>query len=211
MRADVSSEQCRFGDDVMQNTLTLAPRESHRLSRSATQLLTCIGGAAAEFAAASLLHFLWEWTRHFLPVAIFASVNESVWEHVKILSWAFLAWSAAEYYILRPAAKRLLIARTAGVLTVAVLTVCFFYVYSGIIGRAVLWIDLVSAALWLLAGEFVSIRVINSPAKIDVYWLFSAAVMTLVVVMLLCFTASAPHIGLFRDPVTGLFGLEKMP
>ena len=195
----------------MQNTLILAPRESRRLSRQARQLLTCIGGAAVEFAAASLLHFLWKWTHEFLPAAIFASVNESVWEHVKILSWAFLAWSAAEYYILRPAAKRLLIARTAGVLTVMTLTVCFFYIYSGILGRAVLWIDLVTAAMWLLAGEFVSIRVINSPARIDVYWLFSAAVMALVLVMLLCFTASAPHIGLFRDPASGLYGLEKMP
>ena len=195
----------------MQNTMTLAPRGARRLSRQTRQLLTCIGGAAAEFALASLLHFLWEWTNRFLPAAVFASVNESVWEHVKILSWAFLAWSFAEYYILRPAPRRLLIARTAGVLTVMLLTVCFFYVYSGVLGRAVLWIDLVSAALWLLAGEFVSIRVMNSPAAIDVYWLFSAAVMALVVVMLLCFTASAPHIGLFRDPVSGLYGLEQMP
>lgn len=195
----------------MQNTLTLAPRETGRLSRQTRQLLTCIGGAAAEFALATLLHFLWKWTHEFLPVAVFASVNESVWEHIKILSWAFLAWSIAEYYILRPAPRRLLIARTAGVLTVITLTVCFFYVYSGVLGRAVMWIDLVSAALWLLAGEFVSIRVLNSPARIDVYWLFSAAIMALVLVMLLCFTASAPHIGLFRDPVTGLYGLEKMP
>ena len=195
----------------MQNSIVLAAVPAGRLRRPVKQLITCAAGALVAFGAAALLHYLWDWTGNFLPAAIFASVNESVWEHVKILSWPFLAWSAAEYYILRPEPKRFLTARAAGVLTVMLLTVCFFYVYSGILGRAVLWLDLASAFVWLLAGEFVSIRIINSPARLDVWWIFSAAVMLLVVVSLLCFTASAPHIGLFRDPVTGLYGLEQMP
>ncbi len=196
----------------MQNTMTLVPiKESGRLTRAAKQLLTCVAGAAVSFGLAALLHELWEWTGNFLPAAIFAAVNESVWEHVKILLWPFLLWSVAQYYILRPNVKRLLTARVAGMLTVAVLTICFFYIYSGILGRSVLWIDLTSAAVWLLVGELVSVRVLNSPKNIESLWLVSASVLTLIVVMLLCFTASAPHIGLFEDPVTGLYGLEKMP
>lgn len=196
----------------MQNTLTLSrPSNGFTLSRSTRQLLTCIGGAAVSFGLASLLHFLWDWTGQLLPVAVFAAVNESVWEHVKILSWPFLFWSFAQYYFLRPDPKRLLIARTAGVLAVIGLTISFFYIYSGILGEHIAWVDISAAALWLLVGELVSIRVLNSPALIEDYWLISAAVMTLIVVMLLCFTVSAPHIGLFRDPATGLYGLEKMP
>lgn len=182
-----------------------------RLSRSVKQLLTAIAGAAAAFGVGSLLHFLWAWSGELLPVAVFAAVNESVWEHVKILCWPFLFWSIAEYYILRPDLRRLLAARTAGVLVVGLLTITFFYVYSGILGRCVLWVDIASAALWLLTGELIAMRVLNSPAPTENYWLITAALMTLIVVMLLCFTASAPHIGLFADPNTGLYGLETMP
>lgn len=196
----------------MQNSLTLSrPSSGFSLSRSTKQLLTCIGGAAVSFGVASLLHFLWSWTGQLLPVAVFAAANESVWEHVKILSWPFLFWSFAQYYFLKPDPKRLLIARTAGVLTVIAMTICFFYIYSGILGTQIMWINISAAALWLLFGELVSIRVLNSPAYIEEYWLISAAIMTLIVVMLLCFTVSAPHIGLFQDPATGLYGLEKMP
>jgi len=199
------------GGSLMENTLSLPRRKSLRLSNSAKQLLTVIAGAVVCFGAACLLHFAWEWSGRYLPVAIFASVNESVWEHLKILSWSFLFWSIAEYCILRPDVHRLIIARTAGILLICALTVCFFFIYSGILGHSVIWVDITSAFLWLLAGELLSIRVLNSPAPIENYWLVSLGLLTLIVVMLLCFTVSAPHIGLFADPVTGLYGLEQMP
>ena len=96
----------------MEHTLTLAPQPKPlRLSRTTLQLLCVISGTAVSFGLACLLHFLWEWSGQLLPVAVVASVNESVWEHVKILCWPFLFWSFAEYYILRPDARRLLTAR----------------------------------------------------------------------------------------------------
>ena len=54
-------------------------------------------------------------------------------------------------------------------------------------------------------------RVINSPVKVGDYGILFAAVILLIIVMLLCFSASPPRIGLFRDPVTGLYGLETRP
>ncbi|MTA92276.1 MAG: hypothetical protein F2544_02690, partial [Actinobacteria bacterium] len=35
----------------------------------------------------SLLHFVFDWTKHNRLVAIFAAVNESYWEHIKIAVW----------------------------------------------------------------------------------------------------------------------------
>jgi len=195
----------------MENTLSLKRPAGLHLSRSAKQLIMAIAGAAVSFGVSSLLHFIWDWSGNYLPAAIFASVNESVWEHVKILCWPFLFWSLAEYYVLRPDMRRFLIARTAGVLVIGIMTICFFYVYSGVLGHPVIWVDITSAFVWLLFGELISMRVLNSPAPIENYWLISAAVMTLVVVMLLCFTVSAPHIGLFADPATGFYGLETRP
>ncbi|MBE6754602.1 MAG: hypothetical protein E7559_09700 [Ruminococcaceae bacterium] len=188
-------------------------RQSNRcgLSVPVRQLITAVVGAIVCFGLAVLLHYAYDWSGERLPVAVFASVNESVWEHIKILLWPFLLWSIAEYYILRPDPRRLLVGKTVGALAVAVMTICFFFVYSGILGRTVVWVDISSAFLWLLLGELVSLRVLNLPHNIEALYGVAAAVMTLIVVMLLCFTASPPRIGLFADPETGLYGLETTP
>jgi hypothetical protein len=34
--------------------------------------------------AGSLLHFLFELTNYLKPIAVFAAVNESIWEHTKM-------------------------------------------------------------------------------------------------------------------------------
>ncbi len=175
------------------------------------QVLSGLGGTVFCFALAFLLHFAYSWSGEIRFAAIFALANESVWEHVKILLWPFLLWSFAEYYILRPDTRRLVVARTAGAYIVAVLTICVFYIYTGVLGRPVLWFDILSAALWLLVGEIISLRILNARWATKDYYIVALAAMVLLVVMLLCFTVSPPRLGLFADPVTGLYGLEVMP
>jgi len=54
-------------------------------------------------------------------------------------------------------------------------------------------------------------RVLNGRWSTRDYYLIALAALVLLVVMLLCFTVSPPHLGLFADPNTGLYGLEVMP
>ncbi len=192
----------------MQN---LASLNRISLNEKTRTILTCTLGVGACFALSSLLHLAYKLSGRSIIVAVFASVNESVWEHVKILVIPFLLWSIAEYYILKPNFKRLIVARCAGTLTIMLLTVCFFFVYSGIWGSSVLWIDITAAFLWIACGELVSIRIINSDMNVRDIFPISAALLCLIIVMLLCFTVSPPKIGLFRDPVTQLYGLETRP
>lgn len=194
----------------MEHTI-VARRSRPAFGERMRQVLTAIAGTAVTFGLAVVLHFLYDWTGQMRFAAIFSSVNESVWEHIKILLWPYLLWSFAEYYILRPDVRRLIIARTAGAYAIALLTLSVFYIYTGILGRNVAWFDISSAALWLLAGEIISLRVLNSRLAAKDYYLISLAALVLLIVMLLCFTVSPPHIGLFRDPVSGLYGLEAMP
>ncbi len=194
----------------MEHTMT-ARRSRPAPGRRTLQLITAAGGAVLSFGLASLLHFVYDWSGGLRFTALLASVNESVWEHIKILLWPYLLWSFAVYYILRPDSRRLIAARTAGAYTIAVLTICFFYIYTGILGRNVAWVDISAAALWLLAGEIVSLRILNGRWATREYYLISVAALVLLVVMLLCFTVSPPRLGLFADPATGLYGLEVMP
>lgn len=175
------------------------------------QLLVGLGGAVLAFAAATLLHFVYGWSGGLRAAAVLGAANESVWEHIKILLWPYLIWSVAEYYLLLPDTRRFIVARTAGAYTLALLTVCVFYIYTGVLGRSVAWFDILSGFLWLLAAEAVSMRTLNARRPAGEYFIISLAALVLLVVMLLCFTVSPPQLGLFRDPVTGLYGMEVMP
>ena len=40
----------------------------------------------------SLFHFIYEWSNCLSVVGIIGAVNESVWEHLKILLWPMFGW-----------------------------------------------------------------------------------------------------------------------
>ncbi len=46
--------------------------------------------------AGTLLHFLYDWSGQSLLIAPFSAVNESIWEHMKLLFFPMLLFAAAE-------------------------------------------------------------------------------------------------------------------
>ncbi|MBR6729608.1 MAG: hypothetical protein IKL80_05545, partial [Clostridia bacterium] len=50
--------------------------------------------------AGVLLHFLFDWTGGSLPAAPFSAVNESIWEHMKLLFFPMFAFALLESWIL---------------------------------------------------------------------------------------------------------------
>ena len=53
-------------------------------------------GIAFVFLVGSLLHFVFEWSGESRIVGLFASVNESVWEHFKQGFWPVCIWGAID-------------------------------------------------------------------------------------------------------------------
>jgi len=50
----------------------------------------------------SVLHFAFEWSRRWTPVAMIAAVNESVWEYLKLGFWLALAYAILGYCLISP-------------------------------------------------------------------------------------------------------------
>ena len=55
-------------------------------------------------AAGNLLHFVYDWTGSSVAAALFSAVNESTWEHMKLLAVPWILFSLVEYIVLRSAA-----------------------------------------------------------------------------------------------------------
>jgi len=60
-----------------------------------------VSGILFVFLLGALLHFLFEWSGESRIVGLFASVNESVWEHFKQGFWPMCLFAAIEYRFLR--------------------------------------------------------------------------------------------------------------
>ena len=147
----------------------------------------------------TLSHFFYEWSGQNPVAALFYPVNESTWEHMKLVFFPILIWILFLPSRLRknfPAMRcALLIGGLLGTWLVPVL----FYTYSGILGRNLALIDIgifyiaVLAAFWTAWNLRDSERAEKGCPVI----LFSSAVMLLAFFL---FTFAPPDIGLFAQP-----------
>ena len=111
------------------------------------KISSCIHNTALRFILTAaflgtLNHFLYFLSGQSAIIALFCPVNESVWEHLKLLYFPFLFVSVWEYLTLRPAVLQFFYCRYLGVLLGMLFTVSVFYTYSGILGRNFLVLDI---------------------------------------------------------------------
>ena len=167
---------------------------------------------AAGFAAATLggtiLHFLYDWAGQNILASPFSGINESTWEHMKLLFFPALLFTMIQIAAARerdgaiPAVRAVSI--TAGLLLIPVL----YYTYTGILGRHVLWADiaifyLAAALTFRLDSRLRRRRRLWEPWQqaAGLLWLWGLAF------LFVWWTFRPPHIGLFLDPATGGYGI----
>ena len=81
-------------------------------------------------AAGNLLHFVYEWCGESPIAGVLASVNESTWEHMKLLTTPWVLWSIVELIALRRTGLPVLTARAAGLLAGLAAIPLLFYGYQ---------------------------------------------------------------------------------
>lgn len=154
----------------------------------------------------TLLHFTYEWSGGNLFIAAFSAVNESTWEHLKLLFYPMLLTTIIGYFYFSKTKHNFLCANTIGILTAVSFTTVFFYTYTGIIGTNFAFLDIGSFFIAVIFGEFVIYKLLLSNFSCNKKTAF-----IVLLVLLLCFilfTYATPEIGLFRDPVSNEFGIQ---
>lgn len=152
----------------------------------------------------SLLHFTYEFSGKNKFVALFSSVNESTWEHLKLLYFPMLITIIIGFFVIRKDAPNFLCAKAIGIVISISFTIIFFYTYTGILGNNISIIDIISFFISAILGEFTSYILMINKFKCD----YKLSVLVLILIFL-CFTMFTFHpikIGLFKDPITGRYG-----
>ncbi len=164
------------------------------------------------FAIASFLHFLYNLTDGSVLGALLGSVNESVWEHLKIFTIAYFVWGMIELLWARPPLRSFVWAKAVGVYSLCIFIAGFFYTYTALWGKPPLIIDLSAGLISSFLAHFISCKLTQSEKNTGQFFLTGIMMLFLMFAMVLCFTYYPPENTLFRDPTTGLYGVvQKIP
>lgn len=94
------------------------------------------------FILGSICHFLYEFSDYNPFLALIVPVNESVWEHLKLVFFPVLFLTIAEYSLRRPNPSMLFASRFVGVIFAMAAITVLFYLYTFIAGRSILLLDI---------------------------------------------------------------------
>lgn len=158
------------------------------------------------FILGSLLHFTYALSGNNSVVAFFSSINESVWEHLKLLFFPMLLSIIIGYFYIGKDIPNFLCSKALGIIISMAFMVIFFYTYTGILGRNIPAIDIISFFIATILGEFIAYVLIVNKFKCSNV----IAIITLVIIFIcfIIFTYFTPNIGIFKDPVTNQYGIS---
>ena len=163
-------------------------------------------GFAVTALAGTLLHFLYDWLGQAIWIAPFSGVNESTWEHMKLLFWPMFIFAVIQSFFFRDR-KDFWCIKQRGILSGLILIPVLFYTYNGVIGKSP---DFVNIAIFFVSAACAYIyetRLFTSgkvQCKIP-----RAAFLSLcaLAVLFVIFTFATPQIGIFKDPLSGTYGI----
>ena len=147
----------------------------------------------------TLGHFVYEWSGKVTALGLFFPVNESTWEHLKLLFFPSVIYFAVEYFLLREKPKCYIPACVSGIFIGMLAIVVAYYTYRGVIGKNIDFINILIYFLGLgvtLAVRNLSVKNLKCGNSVKLP-LISVFVMTLLFVI---FSFNPPALGIFISP-----------
>lgn len=154
----------------------------------------------------TLLHFLYEWSDKMALVAPFSNVNESTWEHMKLLFFPALAFAIVESFFFKDK-KDFWSIKLKGTILGLILIPVIFTLFNGIIGKSPDWINIVIFVV-SVAATFIYETKLFKENKEDFMSNRRSVMLFLVIAILFgVFTFYTPSLEIFLDPTNNTYGI----
>jgi hypothetical protein len=168
-----------------------------------------LAGAVFIFLSGGLLHFVFDWSGSWAPVALIAPVNESIWEHLKMVFWPGLVFVLLSYPFLRYRTEDFWTAKIAGLLSMPLVILALFYAYQLVFKTHNLAYDIAIFILAVALGQWVSYSLLlRSRPPRNARRILIMALLAAVTAFSL-FSYFPPKFPLFRDSHTGGYGVPR--
>lgn len=159
-------------------------------------------GAIFVLIIGTISHFLYEWTENNFLAGFFVPVNESTWEHMKLLFFPMLLYSFFMMCKLKRNDRCIVSALSAGILAGTLLIPVIFYTYTGVLGYNIFVFDLLTFALSVITAFLVAYR-LSLSCGMQKYCILLCSFIVILTICFWVFTYRQPSIGLFAVPHSG--------
>ena len=167
-----------------------------------------LGGFAFTAVFGTALHFLFDWSGKNTVVGLFSAVNESIWEHMKLLYCPALLFAVIEWAFWGGAVEQFWCVKLAGLLFGLALIPVLYYTYTGALGLERAWVNI--AIFFVAAGAmyWLETKLLALTPACLLPPVLCLGVMGLVGAAFTVLTFRPFRWPLFADPVTGTYGYQ---
>lgn len=159
-----------------------------------------LGGLTFSAVLGTIFHFLLEWTGLKILAPICA-INESTWEHMKLLFFPTLFYTIFQSFFFAKEYKKYwtvkLIGTILGLITIPIL----FYTCIGFFGSSPAWFNILTFFIALAVTYFTEFFLFKSNLPQKPFNLLSCFLLGLITVAFVIYTYNPPNIPLFISPV----------
>ncbi len=154
----------------------------------------------------ALLHFAYRWSGENTIVALLCPVNESPWEHLKLLFFPFIIYSIFEIYTFKD--KNIITSKYISIVIGMITTIVLFYTVLGASGKYIEWFNILTFYIGIGIAFCISYKLIDKSFGNRRTNTLSIIMIILTTLIFFLFTFMPPEIPLFQDPITQSFGIK---
>ena len=163
-------------------------------------------GFAFSSLLGTLLHFLYEWTNKSILFAPFSGVNESTWEHMKLLYFPLLIFALIQRKYFKDYTN-FWCAKLIGILSGLTAIPILFYTYNGAFGKSPDWFNITIFFISAAIAFILETKIMKKGNSDGRHPSIAFCIICFIGILFVIFTFRVPQIPLFQDPVTGRYGI----
>lgn len=149
----------------------------------------------------TLSHFVYEWTGKPYLIGLFFPVNESTWEHLKLLFFPSLIYFAVVYFTLKEKPKNYISATAISIIAGMVSIVVMFYTYQGVLGRNIDFLNILIYFLGVAVTIYIMQRILKTQSfSSGTANIISLFFLLLTAILFVSFSFNPPSLGIFLPP-----------
>ena len=161
--------------------------------------LYMLTGAVFVSILGTLFHFVYEWSGDNFIIGFFTPMNESTWEHIKLIFFPMLIFGAYSSRRLKDDFPCISSSIALGTILGTILIPVLFYTYSGILGTDTAIPNMLVYYISVAVAFFVAYR-LTIYCKADKYKHIINILLALFTLAFIIFTVYPPDIAIFLAP-----------
>ena len=151
------------------------------------------------FIIGSLFHFAYDFTGKNIVIGFFTPINESIWEHIKLILTPLLLWWIL-YYVFKHKKyninkDRWFNAAFFAIITGIILVPSIYYLYTGALGVESLVVDVLILLFSILFAQLVAYHFYKYSKGIN--YLVPIIILTIIIIVFINFTILPPDLPIF--------------